>query len=333
LPRGVACAPAKILPDKSSALLFLTATDDSESWAGPIQVAGKAKIGDAEVARLARAGSVTWTVPDYNNEAVRPRLTHDLFLAVSGVESAPITVEPAENKVWEAATAGKLQVPLKLTRRGDFSEALKLKAVGVAGLDGLKELDVDGKTNSTSLEIDLGQHKLAPGAYTFYLQTQTKGRYRNNPEAAKEADENVKQAEKLASDLSAEAKKAAEALAEATQAAEETAAQAKTAGEKLAEAKTAADKSAANTDLTAVRDAAEKEAEEAAEKARLAAEAKAAAARSAEESAARAKEAEAKKAVAADRAKAANERAKPRDATITVYSVPIRIQVNAEEKK
>jgi len=92
-------------------VLFLTAAENAESWFGPIKVVGQAKIGDSDRARVARPGSVTWTVPDYNNEAVRPRLTRDFFLAVSGAESAPITLAPVENNIQEVAAGGKLQVP------------------------------------------------------------------------------------------------------------------------------------------------------------------------------------------------------------------------------
>jgi hypothetical protein len=333
LPRGVTCPPAKIEPNKNSALLFLTAADDAADWSGPITVTGKARVGDRELARQARAGAICWTVPDYNSDAVRPRLAREFFLAVSGAESAPVTIEPAENKIWEAIAGKKLEIPLKVTRRGDFSETLKLKAAGVGALDGLKELPIDSKTNAAVLEIDLGQQKLSLGAHTFYLQAQTKGKYRNNPEAAGEADEAAKQAEKLAADLAAEAKKAAELVEGATHAAQEAGAHAKSAAEKLAEAKIAAEELPADVDLIAARDAAEKDSEAAAEKARMAAEAKTAAEKAAEEASAKAKGAEAKKAAAANRAKAANERAKPREVTVTVYSVPITVQVKAEEKK
>jgi hypothetical protein len=290
-------------------------------------------VADADRVRDARAGTISWTVPDYNNEAVSPRLTRELFLAVSGVESAPITIAPDETKIWEAVSGTKLQIPLKLTRRGDFEETLKLKASGVAGLDGLKELAIDSKTNQAVLEIDLGQQKLSTGAYTFYLQAQTKGKYRNNPEAAKEADEAVKQAEKLAVDLAAEAKKAADTAADAAKAVEEAAALAKAASAELAEARSAAEITPADADLIAARDEAENKSEAAAEKEQLAAEAKTAADKAAEEALAKVKEAEAKKTAATNRAKAANERAKPREVTTTVYSVPISIQVKAEEKK
>jgi len=333
LPRGVTFGGGKIETNKNSGLLFLTAAEDADNWFGPVTVLGKAQVAGSERVREARAGTISWTVPDYNSEAVRPRLMRELFLTVSGAESAPITIEPAENRIWEAVAGTKLQIPLKVARRGEFNETLKLKAVGVAGLDGLKELAVDNKTNSAALEIELGQQKLSAGAYTFYLQTQTKGKYRNNPEAAKEADEASKQAEKLAVDLAAEAKKAADMASAATKAAEEAATQAKAAAAESAEARNAAEKSPADAELIAARDAAENDSEAAVEKEQLAAEAKAAADKAAEEAAAKVKEAEAKKTAASNRAKAANERAKPRDVTITVYSVPISIQVKADEKK
>ena len=109
--------------------------------------------------------------------------------------------------------------------------------------------------------------------------------------------------------------------------------QAKAAVENLATAKLATEKTPAETDLIAACDTAEKESESAAEKDKLAAETRAAADKAAREASEQAREADAKKAAAADRAKAAKERAKPRDVTVTVYSVPITIQVKAEEKK
>src|SRR5207237_3256180 len=159
----------------------------------------------------------------------------------------------------------------KLSRRAEFNEALKLKVTGVTALDGLKELEVDAKTNAATLDLDLSQQKLSPGTYTFYLQAHTRGKYRNNPEAAREAGEAAKQAEKLSTDLAAEAGKAAEALAAATKAAEEAAARRQTAAENFAEANTASDTPSADTDALAACDAAERESETAAEHQKIAA--------------------------------------------------------------
>jgi hypothetical protein len=333
LPNGVQFTPALIETNQNSRLLFLTATEQADGWFGPIQVVGKSRAGDTSLSRHARAASVNWTVADYNNEPIRSRRTRDFYLSVSGVESAPVTLETAETKVWEAPAGARLQIPLKVTRRGEFNETLKLKATGVSGLDSLKELDIDSKTNAAVFEIDLAQQKLPPGAYTFHLQTQTKGKYRNNPEAATQAAEELKQAEQQLAELMAEARKAEEALTAATSAAEEAESSAKAAAERLAAAKVAADKTPTDEELVLTSQSAEKEAETSSERAKEAAAAMAAAVQATDEAFAKVKQAEAKKAAAAERAKQASQKAQPKDVTVTIYSPPITIRVIAEEKK
>ena len=100
----------------------------------------------------ARAGAVRWSVADFNNEPVPARLAHDFALAVSGVETAPISVEAAEDKVWEVAAGAKLEIPLKITRRGDYNEALKLKGYGAPAIETLKEIDVEAKAHRRDRE-------------------------------------------------------------------------------------------------------------------------------------------------------------------------------------
>src|SRR5258705_6802636 len=111
-------------------------------------------------------------------------------------------------------------MPVNLDRRAYFNANLKLKAVGISALDKLKELELDGKATNATVEIDLKEHKIPTGTHSFYLQTQTPGKYRNNPEAAKAAEEALKHAEKLVADLTA----AIETTTEAKQAAIKTAA-------------------------------------------------------------------------------------------------------------
>jgi hypothetical protein len=310
LPAGVTCNEAKIEKDKSSAMIMLTATENAAGWVGPIKIVGKARIGEADAVREARGATVNWTVTDYNNEAVQSRLTGDFVLAVSGVESAPISVEAVENKLWETSEAGKLKIALKLTRRADFNANLKLKAIGIAALDKLKEIEVDGKATNATVEIDLAEHKIPAGTYSFYLQTQTAGKYRNNPEAAKAAEEALKQAKKLVADLTAaiksapeakqaaikaatdstaKAKAASETVGGAAKVAGEAEALAKAAAEKLAAAKAALDSKRDDHELLAAKDAAAKAAEEAESKSKAALEAKMAAEKGAMEAQAKAK--------------------------------------------
>src|SRR5436309_12502002 len=234
LPPGVTCNEAKIEKDKSTAMLMLTAAENAAGWVGPVKIVGQAKIGETEIAREARGATVNWTVNDYNIEAIQSRLTRDFVLAVSGVETAPISIEPSESKLWETSEAGKLKISLKLTRRADFNANLKLKAVGVGALEKLKEIEVDGKATNATVEIDLAEHKIPAGTHSFYLQTQTSGKYRNNPEAAKAAEESLKQTEKLIVDLTAVVKTAPEAKQAAIKTATDSAAKAKAAAEAVA---------------------------------------------------------------------------------------------------
>ena len=303
LPPGVSASAGKIESGKSSGLLLLTVAEGAASWIGPLKIVGKAKAGDTELAREARGGSMTWNVSDPASDPVQSRVTRDLVLAVVGTEFAPISLEAGENKVWEAPKGGKLKIPLKVTRRGEFTAILKLKAAGVPALDSLKELEVDGKTAEAALELDLAQQKLSPGTYTFHLQAQTQGKYRTGLEAIQAAEAEAKEAEKLAVERSAAAKKTAEALTAATLTAAEAEANAKTATEQDSD------------DVKA--------------KAKAASEAKAAAEKAANEASSKSKEAESKKTAATKKAKELSEKSKSKDVTLTVYSAPITVKVVA----
>ena len=249
LPPGVRGAEARIAAGQSSTLLLLTASEDAPGWLGPVKILGKAKLGDSELVREARGGSMIWNVGDPAAEIVESRMTRDFVLAVAGNETAPISIEPDPAKIWEMSVAGKLSIPLKVARRGEFNAAVKLKAFGVPALESVKEIEVDGKTNRTVLEIDLAQSKIPVGTHTVYLQTQTAGKYLNNPAGAKAAEEEAKQAKQTAADAQAAAKKAEDSRKAAEKAAGEASAEAKTA----TEAFTAAAKlsAAAEADLKA----------------------------------------------------------------------------------
>ncbi len=283
-------------------------------------------------------GTITWTVDDYNNEAVRSRTARELWLAVSSNDVAPISIASAENRTWETSVAGKLQIPLAAARRGgsnDFKGALKLKPAGVPALDAAKETDLDAGTNRAVLELDLSAQKLPAGTYTFYLQGQTAGKYSKltpaQARASEVAEEEAKQAEKLAADLTAESKKAADELAAATKSFQETEAITKAASEKLVLARISAEKEPTNGELLSAITTAEKESSDVEAKLKEVKGIREATEEKANEATARTKEAEIKKAEAAKRAKEAKEVVQnnpPKDVTLTVYSEPIALKVS-----
>jgi hypothetical protein len=131
------------------------------------------------VTREAKGAAIAWKVGDANNEPVVARMTRGFAMAVVGAESAPISIEAVEDKAWEAPAGGKIEVPLKITRRGGFTEALKLKAHGPPAIDSLKELEIDAKAAAATATIDLGPVKIPAGEHTFYFRGQTKGKFRD----------------------------------------------------------------------------------------------------------------------------------------------------------
>lgn len=235
-PADVSATPAKIENGKNSTLLFLTASADATNWGGAIKVIGKAKQGDKEFSREATEGTSLWRVEDYNTEPVNARVSPDVMLATAP-EIAPIIIAAAPTNTLEATAGTKLRIPLTIIRHGDFNEKLKLKIAGAPPLDAAKELEIDSKGTNATFELDLA--KLAPGVHTVYFQTQTKGKYRNNPEGAKLAEDAAKQAETNFTALNAEAKKAPETAAPAAKTAEETAATEKASAELVAKVKLA----------------------------------------------------------------------------------------------
>jgi hypothetical protein len=327
VPPGLIFQGDRIPAGQGSDTILITAADDAPTFAGPIKLIGKAKLGDRELVREARGGTMVFPVGNYDNERAKSRLTRELTLGVSDREAAPISIAPAEKKTWEAAADAKLKVPLNITRRGDFNANFKLKPLGPGNQDALKEFEVDGKATNTTLNLDFAALKLSPGTYIFAAQTQTAGKYRNNPEAAAFAEAAAKEADKVAADLEAAAKQAAADLDAAEKKAKETEGAAKTAADNLAAAKAALEKAATDEKLGSERDAAEKAATEAAAKAKAALEARSAATKAKADADARAKEAKSRKETAAARAKETAERAKPREATVQVHSVPIFVKV------
>lgn len=177
LPAGVKALPGRIAAGANEGVIVVAGVEKPERWAGPVRIIGQAKIGDCEVTREARGGVVRWTVADANTASVQSRLTRDFGLGVT-TEPAPVSIVAIEEKCWEIPAGGKVEIPLKVTRRGEFKEALKLKAAGAPGLDPVKEIDVAANASTANFTLDLATARLAPGEHTIHFTAQTKGKFR-----------------------------------------------------------------------------------------------------------------------------------------------------------
>ncbi|HVX63924.1 MAG TPA: PPC domain-containing protein, partial [Pirellulales bacterium] len=297
LPAGVTSQPVVIGVGQNTATLVLTASDQAPAFAGEIRIVGRAKIGEAEVARTARPGTVLHAAPV--NVSAPARLARSLTLAVAATETAPFLVELGEGKTWEMSRAGNLDIPVKVTRRGEVKGNLTLTALGLPPNVTPQPLTLDGKTNEGKLQLQI--KAAAPlGTFSTYLQVQSTVSYQRDLAAAEAAAKAKAESDKLATELTAASqaaeaakqtatqaaaaadaalKAAAAAKQTADQAAAQAAATAKVAADKAAAAKAAVDANANNADLAKAKEAADKAAADAAAAAKAAADAQAVAAK------------------------------------------------------
>ena len=223
LPPGVSVAPGRIAAGQGAGLLLLTAAETSGGLSD-LQIIGRATVGSGDVSHSASLGTVIWKVGDFDQEAVAARLARDASVASGAAEWAPVTLQPAEPKTYEATVDGKLTLPLKVTRRGDFNAAFNVKPFGHPALDKAKDVAIAEKATNVTVEINLAELKLPEGTHTLWVQGVIAGKYRNNPEALAAAEAELKELDKnLAAAPAAEKpqledrKKAAEAKRKAAE--------------------------------------------------------------------------------------------------------------------
>lgn len=192
LPAGVSAAPARLAAGQSVGHLLLTATE-AATGSGVVQFAGHARVGTNEISHPAATSGVRWLVADADQETVGARLTRGATVAASAVEFAPVTLAPADAGTLAATVDGKLMVPVKIIRRGDFNAAFNLKPAGHPALDKAKDIAIAEKATNATVEINLAEAKLPEGTHTLWLQGTVAGKYRNNPEALTAAETELKE--------------------------------------------------------------------------------------------------------------------------------------------
>lgn len=236
LPGGVTCPGAVIGGEVKQAALVITAAEGVGPWSGPIKVVGRGKIGDREVVREARYAVVVWGTQ--NRQAQRPefRLTRSLQLGIVDKDVEPAFVQIGEDKVWETSLGGNVEIPISLTRRGDFKENIKLTADGLPDQIKPKEVNLAGDATSGKFELQLNQQNIRPGAYTFFMRGETKRKFVRNPDAVAAIEAEQKATTELLAQLAEAVKTATAAKDAATKTAQDMAAAAKTAEQKKTEA-------------------------------------------------------------------------------------------------
>jgi hypothetical protein len=261
LPAGVTARPGLIPADQNTTTIVLRAAEDAHAWAGTIRVVGKAAIDGKEIARVARPAAIAWPVP--LNTPPEARLARDLWLAVLDLDTAPFLVELGEDKTWEMSRAGKLEIPIKVVRRGEMKQPVTLTALALPANVKAAAVTIAPEASEGKLALEIAD-KARPGVYDLRLQAQAAVPYRRDPQSADVAAAAKQVIEKLSTELAAASQVTEQARLAAEKLASESAA-ASTQATALAQAQAqkataAADEAkAAATRLTQAREAAEKD--------------------------------------------------------------------------
>ncbi len=229
LPKGVIAPPLVMSGTTREGYLTLQASPDAAAWSGPIRITGSTKIGDQEVNREARNGSIIWGTRVFGNQRqIRSRLDEEIVLSVIETEVEPATLAPAEEKIWTVEMNQTLEIPFLVTDVGQRKGSLQVEVFGFPGiLRSPPSTSVAEGKSTGSLSISFkpsGNFQIAPGKYQFVLQGVGNAIYRQNPEAVTRAEAEIARLDQLAQE-----KEGAEADLK-------TIAQLKTAAEKVLQA-------------------------------------------------------------------------------------------------
>ncbi|MBK8091172.1 MAG: hypothetical protein IPK32_04035 [Verrucomicrobiaceae bacterium] len=237
LPSGLTCLGGFIGKGQSLGYLAFQAAADAPAGAGLVR-------------SIPQSAYVSFVVADTARDNVLVRSSGPPCVGVSTL-STPALIQTEKTDILEVAADAKLEIPLKVTRHAQFTDAIKLKALGLTDVAKAPEADIPAKTAAGKFTLDVKALKLAPGEYGFILQGSAKMSVRRNLEELAEAEKKVKEAAealKLAKNdeefakLSKKNLKSSEGVAEINSALKETA-------DKVAQA--TLDKTAADTALKA----------------------------------------------------------------------------------
>lgn len=176
LPAGVTCLGGFIGKGQSLGYIAFQATAD-------------APAGASILSSISQSRYACFAVTDTTKDSALYRTTGAPALGVS-TQASPALIQTEKTDILEVAVDAKLEIPLKVTRHADFTDAIKLKVLGLIDVAKAPEADIPAKAAAGKLTLDVKTLKLAPGDYGLILQGPAKMKVRRNLEelAAAESD-------------------------------------------------------------------------------------------------------------------------------------------------
>ena len=181
LPAGVTCLGGFI--GKGQSLGYIA-----------FQAAADAPAGASVLSGISKSQFVSYNVTDMTKESPLYRTSGAPALGVS-TQTAPAFVQTEKTDILEVAADAKLDIALKVTRHAEFTDALKLKVLGlIADITKAPEADIAAKAVAGKFTLDVKTLKLAPGDYGIILQGPAKMKMRRGVEELSSAEADAKKA-------------------------------------------------------------------------------------------------------------------------------------------
>ncbi|GEP44314.1 hypothetical protein BGE01nite_36050 [Brevifollis gellanilyticus] len=158
-----------------------------------LRASADAPAGAAALSGISSTASLVWPVKDTGRETMHVRMAGAPVIGVVP-DTAPATLEAALPNPVEVAVDGKVDVPLKVTRQSNCTDAIKLKALGLTDPAKAPEVTIAAKANEGKLSLDLKTLKLLPGEYGVLLQGPVKVVFQRKAEDIAAAQSTAKRA-------------------------------------------------------------------------------------------------------------------------------------------
>ena len=171
LPEGASAPEVTVPPGVGQAALVVRASSSATTWNGRIRITGSS----GSVTAVAAEAVPRWNVGNTAAERTEMRLSTDGFpLAVLDAEVPPLTIEPAEEKVYETAMGGAVEIPVKFTRDAALKGIKGEWEAVLTGLPGLRQAPVvkpPGDAAEAKLVLDVKNkdgNAFSPGTWTIH---------------------------------------------------------------------------------------------------------------------------------------------------------------------
>ncbi len=196
-PMGISAAPCIIPPSASEASITLVCDEDAQIQPAPILVMARAlPDGNKQAAMLA---TTLWPANPFHN-AVTARLCDELYVGVRPHDIAPVLVKLGDGATLDVKQGDKLTVPIQLVRRTGGGSACVLRPQQLPTKSSMPEVTVPADKSEAVTEIVIaGDTPL--GEYSFWLQCETKIKWRDNPQSLTRAEANLQSLQDKLSNL------------------------------------------------------------------------------------------------------------------------------------